>query len=213
MTSDNARQRGPQATGTTSDNAKPVAAASADREPVGVPTAHGAAFHYCANLAGPLPPAASAVLAAYGVQLAKATMLDEDTRRAYTSRVRGYLAWLAAADVDGDPLAEPGARDGAVRDYRAHLQTVAKRKPATINTTLAASSGGPWPRSQKTATGVRQTGRLEEVTPGAGLDQLPTVVSWSGNCGRRGAHRRPARGPRRSSRRACRRVSPLSVSM
>ncbi len=56
----------------------------------------------------------------------------------YLSRVRGYLAWLAAADIDGDPLAESAARDGAVRDYRAHLQTVAKRKPATINTTLAA---------------------------------------------------------------------------
>ena len=65
-------------------------------------------------------------------------MLDDDTRRAYLSRVRGYLAWLAAADVDGDPLADPAARDGAVRDYRAHLQTVAKRKPATITTTLAA---------------------------------------------------------------------------
>jgi hypothetical protein len=28
--------------------------------------------------------------------------------------------------------------DGAVRYYRAHLQTVAKRNPATINTVLAA---------------------------------------------------------------------------
>jgi site-specific recombinase XerD len=86
----------------------------------------------------PLPPDAEAVLTAYRTQLDKATMLDDDTRRAYTSRARGYLAWLAAADVDGDPLSDPAARDGAVRDYRAHLQTVAKRKPATINTTLAA---------------------------------------------------------------------------
>ena len=70
--------------------------------------------------------------------LARGTMLDEDTRRAYASRVRGYLAWLDAADVDGDPLTEPKARDGAVRDYRVHLQTVANRKPATINTVLAA---------------------------------------------------------------------------
>ena len=38
----------------------------------------------------------------YAGQMAKATMLDDDTRRAYTSRTRGYLAWLAAADVDGD---------------------------------------------------------------------------------------------------------------
>jgi len=64
--------------------------------------------------------------------------LDDDTRRAYASRVRQYLAWLAAADVDGDPLTEAKARDGAVRDYRIYLQTTAKRAPATINTVLAA---------------------------------------------------------------------------
>lgn len=34
----------------------------------------------------------------------------------YASRVRQYLAWLATADVDGDPLGEPAARDWAVRD-------------------------------------------------------------------------------------------------
>ncbi|KAB1922543.1 tyrosine-type recombinase/integrase [Micromonospora sp. ALFpr18c] len=85
-----------------------------------------------------LPAHLQAVLDRYAGKLAKATMLDDDTRRAYTSRARGYLAWLATADVDGDPLTEPAARDGAVRDYRAHLQTVAKRKPSTINTTLAA---------------------------------------------------------------------------
>ena len=52
--------------------------------------------------------------------------------------MRGYLAWLEHADTDGDPLTHPGARDGAVRDYRTWLQTTARRKPATINTTLAA---------------------------------------------------------------------------
>jgi hypothetical protein len=65
-------------------------------------------------------------------------MLDDDTRRAYASRVRGYLIWLDTADIDGDPLTQPHARDGAVRDYRSYLQTVAKRKPSTISTTLAA---------------------------------------------------------------------------
>lgn len=65
-------------------------------------------------------------------------MLDADTRRAYASRVRQYLIWLDTAVLDGDPLTEPAAVDGAVRDYRAHLQTVALRKPATINTVLAA---------------------------------------------------------------------------
>ena len=33
-------------------------------------------------------------------------MLDDDTRRAYASRVRGYLIWLDGADVDGDPLTQ-----------------------------------------------------------------------------------------------------------
>lgn len=78
----------------------------------------------------------------YVAELAKATMLDADTHRAYASRVRGYLAWLHAAhiagDLDGEPLASREARDGAVRDYRTHLQTTAARKPATINAILAA---------------------------------------------------------------------------
>ncbi len=65
-------------------------------------------------------------------------MLHDDTRRAYASRVRQYLIWLDTANLDGDPLCEPGARDGAVRDYRSYLQTVANRKPSTINTVLAA---------------------------------------------------------------------------
>lgn len=78
-----------------------------------------------------------AVHAAYTADLARAPV-SPNTRRAYASRVRQYLAWLAVADVDGNPLTEEAARDGAVRDYRARLQTVTKRAPATINTVLAA---------------------------------------------------------------------------
>ncbi|MGC4858782.1 tyrosine-type recombinase/integrase [Micromonospora sp. DT41] len=76
----------------------------------------------------------------YTDQLGKASMLAAHTRRTYTSQVRGYLAWLDGADVwdTGGPLTDEAARDGAVRDYRAHLQTVAQRKPATINAALAA---------------------------------------------------------------------------
>jgi hypothetical protein len=51
----------------------------------------------------------------------------------YLSKVRGYLTWLTDAGAQGDPLAQPRARDWAVRDYRTHLLTVAKRAPATIN--------------------------------------------------------------------------------
>jgi hypothetical protein len=51
---------------------------------------------------------------------------------------RQYLAWLADADLDKDPLASAEHRDWAVRDYRTHLQAVFKRSPATVNTALAA---------------------------------------------------------------------------
>ena len=84
-----------------------------------------------------LPAHLEAILARYATALAAAPV-DGATRRAYTSRVRQYLAWLDRSDVDGDPLTDPAARDGAVRDHRTHLQTVAGRKPATINTVLAA---------------------------------------------------------------------------
>ncbi len=68
--------------------------------------------------------------------------LATPTRTKYVSRVRGYLTWLATSDLnaatDGDPLEEPAARDGAVRDWRAWAKTVARLRPATINNTLAA---------------------------------------------------------------------------
>lgn len=91
----------------------------------------------------PLPEALQAVFAAYERDLAQpGGPLDADTVRVYASRVRQYLAWLATAladgAVEGDPLTDPDARDWATRDYRTHLQTVAKRKPATINAHLTA---------------------------------------------------------------------------
>lgn len=64
--------------------------------------------------------------------------LSAQTRRTYASKVRQYLAWLAGAGVDGDPLASPAGRDWAVRDYRAYLQAKLKRSPATVNGALAA---------------------------------------------------------------------------
>jgi site-specific recombinase XerD len=84
-----------------------------------------------------LPPTLAAILADYAVALQRAPVAEE-SRRTYASKVRQYLAWLATADTDGDPLAYPRARDWAVRDYRTHLLTVAKRKPATVNNALAA---------------------------------------------------------------------------
>jgi hypothetical protein len=53
-------------------------------------------------------------------------------RRTYASKVRQFLAWLAGADLDEDPLISVDGRDWAVRDYRTHLQAVLKRRPATV---------------------------------------------------------------------------------
>jgi integrase len=64
--------------------------------------------------------------------------LAAQTRKTYASKVRQYLAWLASSNVDGDPLASTDGRGWAVRDYRTHLQAVAKRSPATVNNALAA---------------------------------------------------------------------------
>ncbi len=79
------------------------------------------------------------VFDAYAAELSRpGGPLDATTIRVYASRVRQYLAWLAIADVNGDPLAEPAARDWAVRDYRTHLLTIARRRPATVNAHLTA---------------------------------------------------------------------------
>ncbi|MBE1588318.1 tyrosine-type recombinase/integrase [Nonomuraea angiospora] len=55
--------------------------------------------------------------------------------------MRGYLAWLAdqadAGTLDGDPLTDPIAATGAVRDFRRHLKT-GRRAPNTIDTYLSA---------------------------------------------------------------------------
>ena len=79
----------------------------------------------------------AAVLDAYTEALRSAP-LSNQTRRTYASKVRQYLAWLADADLNRDPLASAEGRDWAVRDYRTHLQAVLKRSPATVNNALAA---------------------------------------------------------------------------
>lgn len=78
-----------------------------------------------------------AVLEDYAAAL-KSAPLSDQTRRTYASKVRQFLARLAEADTDGDPLNDKDARDWAVRDYRTHLQAALKRKPATVNNALAA---------------------------------------------------------------------------
>jgi len=87
----------------------------------------------------PLPPPYARVLVDYAAHLARADMTDQ-ARRTYLSRVRMFLAWLAGADVDGDPLTDPDAAVWAARDYKAYLYGTRKRAPATVNAALAAVS-------------------------------------------------------------------------
>ena len=94
------------------------------------------------------------------------------TRRTYASKARQYLAWLAEGAVDGDPLGTFSGRDWAVRDYRSHLQAVLKRKPATINSALAAVDDFYIRRGLGPASAVRID--LPDAAPGA-LDQRAQV--------------------------------------
>ncbi|MEU6789945.1 tyrosine-type recombinase/integrase [Nonomuraea angiospora] len=88
----------------------------------------------------PLSAPHAAVLADYTAALEHAPLADS-TRTKYASRLRNYLAWLAvqadAGALDGDPLTDPIAATGAVRDFRRHLKN-GRRAPNTIDTYLSA---------------------------------------------------------------------------
>lgn len=65
--------------------------------------------------------------------------LAERSRATYLDRVDRFLHWLAASEEhDGDALADPVAREQAVRDYLRHLRVDLARKPTTVNGSLAA---------------------------------------------------------------------------
>lgn len=121
MGSGNTAERGAQ----TSDSASGNTDDDADRP-------HGPAV---------LSVESTAELARYQRALAAAP-LSAGSRAKYAARVRSYLHWLDTSaigeEVHGDPLEDPGARDGAVRDWRAWAKTVARHRPTTINNTLAA---------------------------------------------------------------------------
>lgn len=119
MTSENTLQRPQQDGGIASENREASPLPRRGRAPV--------------DLAGLW----AAEQEAYVAALASAPLAAQ-TRRTYASKVRQYMAWLAVAEVDGDPLDSADSRDWAVRDYRGHLQAVLKRKPATVNSALAA---------------------------------------------------------------------------
>lgn len=65
--------------------------------------------------------------------------LAPNTRRAYLGKVRYYIEYIEAYQSShGDPLKDEHARDYAVRDFKAHLKTVRRVKPSTVNLSLAA---------------------------------------------------------------------------
>lgn len=77
------------------------------------------------------------VLAEYEIALSGARLATQ-TRRAYRSRVAGYLRWLTMVTFMGDPLSTPAARDAAVNAYRAWLVSHQRARPATVNAVLTA---------------------------------------------------------------------------
>ena len=61
------------------------------------------------------------------------------TRRAYRGHARRFVEFLASWPGEGgDPLTDAHARDYAVRDFKSHLKTVRRAKPASVNLALAA---------------------------------------------------------------------------
>jgi integrase/recombinase XerC len=86
----------------------------------------------------PIPLTPQAALTTYLEWLNKQPLAD-NTRRTYRVPVRQYCDFLATYSTRyGDPLGERPARDYAVRDFKAHLQTVRHAKPTSVNLALAA---------------------------------------------------------------------------
>jgi site-specific recombinase XerD len=77
-------------------------------------------------------------LAGYGRWL-ETQPLAVSTRRAYRGHARRFVEFLASWPGEGgDPLTDAHARDYAVRDFKSHLKTVRRAKPASVNLALAA---------------------------------------------------------------------------
>lgn len=79
----------------------------------------------------------AAILDAYATSL-RSGPLSDATQRTYVSKVRQFLVWLADSGVGGEALCAAEARDRAVGEYRAYLEVVLRRRPATVNHALTA---------------------------------------------------------------------------
>jgi len=64
--------------------------------------------------------------------------LAASTRRAYRGHAGRFVEFLAVWPGEGgNPLEDAHARDYAVRDFKSHLKTVRRAKPASVNLALA----------------------------------------------------------------------------
>ena len=78
------------------------------------------------------------VAAGYAAWLEKQP-LSENTKRAYRTSAGQFFGWLSVTPAEyGDALSDTNARDYAARDFKAHLKTVRKAKPSSVNLSLAA---------------------------------------------------------------------------
>lgn len=85
-----------------------------------------------------IDPVSTAPLAAYLAWLERQP-LAANSRRTYRAHVTQYCAYLAITPSgSGDPLADPSARDYAVRDFKTYLKSVRRAKPSSVNLSLAA---------------------------------------------------------------------------
>jgi hypothetical protein len=121
VATENAQSRGRQKAGSTSENTGAPSPVRRGRVP--------------SELSG-----VYAVALEEYVEALAAAPLAQQTRRTYASKVRQYLAWLAGADVDGEPLLSAEGRDWAVRDYR--TQDREPRRPSAIAASSAAVTSG-----------------------------------------------------------------------
>lgn len=85
----------------------------------------------------PKPVNAEPLIATYRTWL-ESQPLAARSRDAYLDQVASYVTWLAETDHGAVALAEPAARDRAVRDYKRHVKTDRKWAPSSVNQALAA---------------------------------------------------------------------------
>ncbi len=92
MATENAQKRGGREAGSASENTTALPRRRRGRAPLELPDQFGAVLEDYIHALATVPLAAQ-------------------TRRTYTSKVRQYLAWLASADLEEDPLASADGRD------------------------------------------------------------------------------------------------------